>query len=487
MELESSDLHLYHHQVPHLHRELEILHKHKFAIDGSGLGTGKSYTTAAIGLRLGLSFVVICPVSAMSVWKELQKAYNLNIVDMVSYQSLRGVKGRPLKNRLLTREGSTFTPTPHYLELVREGVLLVIDEAHMIKNDCEQHHACRALTSAILASNSSYFILLSATILDQEECIMNVLRLAGYITQQRLAQYGGHTVTLLGAQELIDSSRLLDPSITEEIVSQHDLTSKTVHTLCFKLFIHVIRDRVVSEMVRPTPSMQDIRNGYYNMLPDQAKELEQAIQDLSRVARYNPNIHTTDPGSAVGWGLVKKILIKIDELMLPILERLIRMYLQEPKRKVIVYVNYNHACLFPLADHLKDLNPLLLYGKVKGDERGRIVQMFQTGEPRLLLCNLRVGSSSISLDDQVGDSPRTTLILPSHSILDLQQATGRTDRSKTKSASIVRFVYGKCGKRLTSILSALARKSAVLSQLHAGQFHAGIRFPGQYEDEIEAD
>ena len=108
-------------------------------------------------------------------------------------------------------------------------------------------------------------------------------------------------------------------------------------------------------------------------------------------------------------------------------------------------------------------------------------------EHRLLISNLKVASTGIDLDDKHGDYPRKCYASPNYIISDLHQLTRRFLRMDTKSTAVVRFVYGKCGRRETSILNALARKSTVLKETLPTQVENGVHFPGEYDEEVECD
>lgn len=70
------------------------------------------------------------------------------------------------------------------------------------------------------------------------------------------------------------------------------------------------------------------------------------------------------------------------------------------------------------------------------------IQEFQSGERRVALCTIGSGGTGISLDDTLGNAPRTIIVLtaPMNSIKSVQ-LIGRVVRANTKSRSRVKFLF----------------------------------------------
>jgi hypothetical protein len=115
----------------------------------------------------------------------------------------------------------------------------------------------------------------------------------------------------------------------------------------------------------------------------------------------------------------------------------------EEGKSVAIFVNFTET-LKLLAEYLK--TDCVVYGGNEGEERERAIQKFQSGESRIIVCNLQAGGVGISLHDTDGDYPRATLISPTFSAVDLKQAFGRCHRANGKSKVIQRVVYaaGTC-------------------------------------------
>lgn len=482
-------------QLEHFNRLDNIILENHCYIDLSIMGCGKSWMVAGLALKYSLPIGVLCPKSAESVWRDVCQQSGVKLLFIISYQSLRTQSGHQPKHGLLERfdsdNGTYFTPTDEFMRLAREGLFLVLDEFQNIKNNNDQYKACKALTTAcLMVKGSSRFALLSGSPFDKEEHVINTLRLAGYIQHPMLYRYFKETaeLKLYGAQELIDICTNIDAKTTQNLLDTFPLDYRSVPTLCYQLYVRVLKPRISSSMPPPPIEAEiDIKNGYYIMDPDDTESLIQAIVELSRAARFNPRTLAYDSRNA-SWGAITTALMHIETYKLKTFARLARKKLEENTNcKVIIFLNYVSSIKY-LQEQLSDFKPLIMYGVTNQRDRGKIVHSFQTDkDKRLLIANLKVGGVSISLDDKIGDELRYTFISPSYSILDLHQATRRTYRDGTKSKSTIRFVYGKVGSRETSILNALARKNRVLKETLDTQVEHGIKFPGEYEDDIEDD
>lgn len=146
-----------------------------------------------------------------------------------------------------------------------------------------------------------------------------------------------------------------------------------------------------------------------------------------------------------------------------------------------------------LTESLKEFNPIVLCGSVKGKnlktnegKRDELIRKFQEDKnSRLIISIIRVITESISLHDTKGDEPRYTFLSPSYELLLMHQACGRTlrDGKNTKSNVTVRFVYIKKGELEMEINNALSRKSQNLKDaLIRGE---NILCPSDFEIFIE--
>lgn len=130
----------------------------------------------------------------------------------------------------------------------------------------------------------------------------------------------------------------------------------------------------------------------------------------------------------------------------------------------------------------------MMNGQTSMSKRDQYVSAFQkpSTEVRVFITSPVVGGVGLSLDDQYGYYERIAYAIPNYRFIDLFQACGRIDRSKTKSQPYVRFVYG-ANSTESAVMDALARKTLTASEaLARGDT---VLFPGDFlnynEDETD--
>ena len=88
-----------------------------------------------------------------------------------------------------------------------------------------------------------------------------------------------------------------------------------------------------------------------------------------------------------------------------------------------------------------------------------MIDAFQADETKVMLCQIQSGGVGVSLHDERGERPRSSLICPTYSAIDLKQALGRIHRAGAKSKSVQRIIFAA-----DSIEEAVMKK--VKAKLH---------------------
>lgn len=493
-----AELKLLGHQEEHFKRICDILMEEFGYLDTSPVRTGKTYIVLNIAKVFKLSLVIICPLTTVPMWQKLCKLYNINLSNIITYQSLRGNSSIKLTNGLLELNEGKYKATEYFIELVKKGILLVFDESHYLKNPTAQLQSAHCLAKTVVELNCGSRIgLLSATPCDKKEHSESLLKMLGIINNDKLYNYDNNlkTYELLGIQEVIDKSNIIDNIKTNEIINPIIIDKKTVHQVCYDLYRHVIKNRVSSSMIINDNNNENIikipekniKNGYYNLSECSTGLVMKGMNLLVKATRYRGDNQSIDikPGS---WGDITNGLMLIEEGKIEIMIRLTKNILKNNNNaKVILYCNFISNMKF-LYSNLSEYNPLLMYGQTKSNWRDDIINKFQkpSNEFRLLISNPKVGGLGISLDDRHGDFPRYMFIIPSHDFTNLHQATGRIHcGTETKSDSTIRFIYSKLFKQETSILNNLFKKAITTRNILYND--KGLIFPGEYENYIEPD
>lgn len=472
-------------QSVHSDRLENILATNVGCFDMSPPGEGKTYVACKVRHTINVEHcVVVCPASMEGKWNTMRKYVKIDKI--ISFASLRSIKGKQPKHGLLERhDDETFTITDECRRMIENGCFFIYDECQNIKNNSHQFEACRALSTAIIdIGGISRFIMISGSPIDTEEHSINMMKMLGFIRNDKLYQYHRATekVELLGAQELIDVAKFFDADATEALLRGFSLDKTNVVHLCYLIFQRIIKSKITSYMVKDhTDITINSRNGYYYMEDKDATSLLDGIDQLHRVSKYVESTGTVEKKNLGG---IMTALTVIEYAKINLFARLAREELTKNNHtKVVIACNYKKT-VRELEELLSDYYPLILTGEVTKQIRDTRIKAFQehNNKSRLIICNLQVCSTGIDLDDKHGEFPRVCFASPKYNITEMHQLPGRFLRADTKSSSRMRFVYGIVGKKETSILNALAKKSEVMKETLSA---SDIIFPGEYTDEVE--
>lgn len=488
------DVQLYPYQVDHFNRLCWILESEYAYIDTSPLGTGKTPVTIKVARYYGLRILVVCPPIAREVWRVECKRYGVTAIDIISYDALRRGSEYAIANPLAGDNGEPYLPTDRFCRLAEEGLLLVFDECHKIKNkETSSLKSAHCLVRAIMAVGPRSRIALLGTIpADKEIYTESLLRMLGIIHAPSMFERDLNTRTYQpsGIMEVIHYARSLDRIKTDALING-EINRHNASRLCHVLYEHVIRDYRSSMMVAPPHAFgMNIKNVYYRLTPGDQKDLADAIRELSIHANYNPATGAVAP-SRSGWSMIQAIMMAIERIKVRIIARVVAMqFRREPKSKAVICLNYL-AGIYELAEMLKPYRPQIIVGATRDANRRDIIAAFQedTDACTVLIMMSQVGSSSISLDDRSGYRPRIMYITPSFSLINQFQATGRIHRAvTTRSVARVRVVFGQLDDKEASltearILRALARRAVVSRSMLTKDLP--MLLPGEYPNIFE--
>lgn len=482
-------------QLAHFQRTSNILNKFYFYVDGSEMGTGKTYIAAGHAISRKLPVIIICPKAARQNWLDVCALYGVSFWNLpetggvITYETLRSVKKHQPRHGLLQRDDSGDTPqfyaTSTFAQIVQAGVLLIFDECQKLKNTSDQYHAAKALMRQIYHTGGlSRAAFLSGSSMDKPEQAKNFMRLVGFIEQRNLYSKIQGRVRLEGVDDLHIWAKRIDAEALQSFILAHPFKSTRVGSVdyVFQLYADVIRPGVMSIM----PSLKldkSVKNGYYRLEPQDELEYSQAIASLANAVFYNPETGTVIR-TKENMGAITTAQIRLQKAKMNAMARKVREILtSNPNSKVILYVDY-YVVIDYLLQALSEFNPLELTGRISENSRNDTISRFQeqNANHRLIIGNPIVGGLSVNLHDIVGLFPRYTYMMPGYRINELHQATGRTSRDGLIGRATIRFVYGLSGSRENNILSALARKGEVMQKIHVEQ---GALFPNEYESEFE--
>jgi hypothetical protein len=492
-EVKVKDLELRPWQIDWAHRASDILLRNHGYIDTSRMRSGKTFVTLWLAKKFSFRVLIVCPVIAIDVWKRTAAEYGVDVIDIISYQSLRSQKNHQPKHGLLQRLDSFvgkrnhvhFYPTKQYSDFINTGIFVIFDEIQNIKNNSDQYKACSSLILPLLSGGRSRFGLLSGTPFDKEDHAVNLLRLIGYIRSPRLFSVlpDSKELVLEGLQDLIDACRFINSSETDLVLSDLPPVKRNIPSLCYSLYIRVVKAHMSGAMTAPTDITGSftVANGFYSICPDRASDLSAALADLALAVRFNEGAGTAKI-NADSIGAVTKALVRIENSKTLDWSRVASQSLtSDPSLKVVISVNYS-STITDLKSLLLPFDPLVLNGDVPAPKRSSIVQLFNDDPShRLLLMNTSVGGVGISLYSPLPHSPRLMFLSPSYKLLDVTQAAARIYGPGMTSSATVHMFYGLgVGASESGILSALARKTQILKGTLDLDVTPDLVLPGDY-------
>jgi Helicase conserved C-terminal domain/Type III restriction enzyme, res subunit len=489
-------LQLWDSQKIHFARILGILNKHYAYYDTSETGAGKTHVTIAIAIAFRLSLFVVAPLSLIPMWKEMAKKYGVKIVTAITYDKLRGVNGKCTHGYLGTTGNNNcghelYMATNALKEVIQDGVLVVFDESHRLKNIKTKNHAsAHAIVNAVVGSGSrSRICCLSASPADNIDQAESLLKLMGVILMSDLYIYdrSANEYTPTGIEQAFLYCNRLDPDATHSIYDRSSVSRYTVNRMCYDFFVDIIRKHQASSMKKPVLEASiSIRNMFCRVTRKEAEELLAVRERIIKDTGYDKGkgVFVTDRGAVLK--IMMGVHQHIEFIKLRIFIRLALTRLKYTTNdKVLIYVWYTQS-ITKLKEELAEYNPMILNGSVPVDKRAEVIANFQRpdNEHRLIIANVRVGGVGLSLDDTDGRFPRTQLVSPAYRMTDLHQSSGRIYRGTTKSLASVRFIYANNFKEEARIILALQKKSTIArSVLYNDE---GVILPGDYEEYNES-
>ena len=478
------------HQVDHFKRIINILTHEYGYLDVSPFGAGKTHITFGVAATFKLNMIVVGPKSTLSNWKKWAKIYGVNLIGILTYQSLRG-QSDTLNHNLLKKVNGEYIGTDLFDQCVQSGLLLVFDEYHNLKNDNTQlasaHALVKSLVRLVRMGYKARIALLSGTPCEVKDYVTSTFKMLGIILSDKLYNYNRSSkkYELIGIQEAINKCNEYDPDETLAI-SCRSVNKTTAKTICYDLYTRVLKRFVVSSMPPPPIDVPKESRNYYILMPDKDVErLKKGIMLFKSATNYRHEIQEVDL-SGVNWGDVTTSRMEIDSAKVPSVCRRAAINLTDnPNCKVLIYCNYNRD-MGTIKYLLARYNPLVMDGSTSEKQRQDIINSFQAdnNEHRVIISNPKVGGIGIDLDDKIGNRPRIMYIFPSYFFTDQYQATGRIHRIGTKSKATVYFVYSRAFPYETGILNSMANKSQVVRNMVTAE-QADIKFPGEYDELLE--
>ena len=404
-------------QVNSVSKLVSSIKKLGAAIDGSDVGTGKTYVACAVARELNMKILVVCPKAVMSSWDRVIKNHfkmDDQLVDIINYEQLRiGKKNSKIasfvENRKTHREKFTWK--------VPKNTLIVWDESQKLKN-----WKTKNAKTCIEAMKQGYKMLFcSAT------NATNPLELRTVGTVLQL--FKGAPSYYKWCYEHGASKGRFGLEFTTNMAERKKVFKKLNTDIFVNRGIRLSRDTI------PDFPQSELISECYNMDDVDVNRINDVYQEMERELKVLRNRIKKDKTSELT--AIIRARQQIELIKVPLFIDMIEGGL-ENGMSIVVFVNFTET----IQAISKRLNIKCIFdGKTPDLVRQQNVDDFQSGKERVILVNIASGGAGLSLHDINGLNPRLALISPSYSAVLMRQATGRVWRDSSKSKSVQKMLF----------------------------------------------
>lgn len=411
------------HQVPSAKRIAASLNYFGAAVDGSDLGSGKTYTALGVCRVLGLRPVIICPKAVINSWRRAAAHMEIGLYCVLNYELVRRGKtpiGKWTEIATVLKNGKTKT------DLVFEwrapaNALIIFDEAHKMKTADSQN--CKLGLGALRQNIKTLAI--SGTIAANP----TEMRFVGEVCRLHKGKdfypwmlNNGCSKGRFGLQ-FIGGSRAM-AKIHQAIYPKHGDRVRIVDIPGFP-------ECQTTAEAFDCASADKINAVYDEMFAELAKV--QAREDLSPGARQGQIL------AVMMYARQRAEMLKVPSIIEMAEDHM------ENGRSVVIFTNFKET-----VDVISEkmITNCYVDGRQAGEAGARTrqanIDAFQADKERLIIVNIQSGGAGLSLHDLNGRFPRTSIICPTWSAQDLLQSTGRIHRAggKSKAIQIIFFAAG---------------------------------------------
>ncbi len=397
-------------QVGAAEKLISSLNKWGAAVDGSELGTGKTYTSCGVARELDIPFVIVCPKPVIYQWeKVINQHFKLkNSRGIINYELLiRGRKDSDIASFVLSRE----TRRKKFMWKLPKNSIIIWDEAHRLKN--WKTKASKVCMDAHKMGYKQLFLsaTLAASPLD--------LRTVGVCTKMfktagEYYQWAYDHGVFKGEWGL----KFNDSPAALKLIHRYIFEERGV--------------RLLRDVIPNFPETEIIVNAY-NMDEEETSKIREIYSEMKRELAQ---IKIKEKNDESEMAVRIRALQKTEMLKIPLIEEMAREGI-DAGMSVIIFLNYSDS-IDALA---KRLDTKCIYDGRNEAVRQKYIQLFQSNEETLLIANLAAAREGLNLGDEHGGHPRLALISPNDSVQKLKQVFGRVHRENSKTKSIQKLIY----------------------------------------------
>ncbi len=409
------------------------IRKYGAAIDGSDLGTGKSYCAVAVAREMGYNVGVVCPKAVVTEWNRvISNHFGMTPLFVINYEGLRTGKHKDIA--VWERLSKKTTRTKFKWKIKNpEKTLIIFDESHKLKTWSTQN-----AEMGYTAKDQGYKILcLSAT-----NSISPIeMRTVGKII-------GLHNGSSKEYTNFLTESDCEKGRFGWQFGGDEDVLKK----LNFDIFKER-GTRIKREEIPSFPSCDlsaeafDIDDKSKNEMNKIFSEMNSELKSLERTIKSNKE------KNQLAMVIQLRARQKCEFLKVPLLVDMAKDAMDNGM-SVAIFINFSDT-IRSLAEKLDTI--CIVWGEdVKN--RQQHIDDFQSNKSKIILVNIKAGGAGLSLHNLNGNHPRLALISPTNSAVDLKQCTGRVWRTGalTKAVQKIIFISGTeeeviCNKMKTKL------------------------------------
>jgi SNF2 family DNA or RNA helicase len=290
--------------------------------------------------------------------------------------------------------------------------MVIFDEAHRCKNH-------KSITSKLLVSIfkcNCKVLLLSATISDKIPCFKPFGVVFGFYNELK-------EFTIWLRKNIKDKTA----EYKNKNMTKDQMTLDIIHNKMFPAYGSRMKIKELGSMF---PSNQVLSQSYMcenqEEIQAQYKIIKEAFEDLkSKETRSE------------GLGKLIRARMKVEMLKVPIILDIIEEAL-DSNYSVVCFCNYKDT-MYKIAEIFE--TKCLIHGDQTMEERQNSIDQFQSNKSRIIIAIIQAGGVGISLHDIHGGHPRMSVINPTWSGQDMQQALGRIHRAGAQTPAMQRIVF----------------------------------------------
>lgn len=417
---------------------------HRFALDASAMGGGKTYISLALMRTLGINFGVVCPANLVTKWTDTCiDPFNLEPEFILSYNMARMGKHDQYISRIPLAKDWMFRWNCF------QPVVLIFDEVH--EAGAEDSLNAKMLQAAI--SNPNIFTIgLSGTVANSPVSLKSIGQAVGlhggsdwwgWAVKMGCHKngFGGLEFTRNRQRAIVYMSQIHSHIFPERGCRLLKEESKGDGTPPHEIFVAQV----------------DAPETFPKALQKYLDDVDEKRED--------------DGDDAIALTQQTRERQEDELLLVPYTVAQIEEALGE-EQSVLVFACFE-GTLAALSEMLKKHEPMLYKGSTSHQTKKENLRQFQANIKHLLLLNNKSGSQGLDMHDTSGIHPRYSIILPTYDHRILLQAIDRTDRIGKKSVSTVEMPFLTRGTHL-KIMRSVQRKIDNLSLLNDGEL-SGLR------------